>query len=141
MQKSTAQSFKVKLKMIRERESLMFDRDFKSMEWFPNFLILCKPNSEDSNADSGNMENEWNGVIKEIEKVVKRQIEASTMQQKKITSGMSGDMKKMNSKIEEMDKNIDKKMEIMEKKMENMKEDMKKEMNDRMDELKNLLKN
>ena len=99
MQKSTAQSFKVKLQMIRERESLMFDRDFKSKEWFPNFLILCKPNSEDSNADSGNMENEWNGVIKEIEKVVKRQIEASTMQQKKITSGMSGDINKMNTRI------------------------------------------
>ncbi len=76
----------------------MIDRDFKSKEWFPNFLILCKPNSEDRNADSGNMD-DWNGVIKEIEKVVKRQIEASTMQQKKITSGMSGDMIKMNSRI------------------------------------------
>ncbi len=77
MQKSTAQSFKVKLLMIRERESLMFDSTFKNKEWFPNFLILCKPNSEDSNADSGNIENEWNGVLKEMEKVVKRQNEAS----------------------------------------------------------------
>jgi hypothetical protein len=64
--------------MIRERESLMFENAFKDKDRFPNYLILCKPNSEDSNADSGNMENEWNGVIKEIEKVVKRQIEASS---------------------------------------------------------------
>jgi hypothetical protein len=77
MQKSTAQSFKVKLQMIRERESMMLESDFKKEEWFPNFLILCKPISEDSNADSGNMENEWNGVIKQMEKVLKRQIEAS----------------------------------------------------------------
>ena len=77
MQKSTAQSFKVKLNMIRERESLMSEDDFKNKDWFPNFMILCKPNSEDSNADSGNMENEWNGVLKEMEKVVKRQIDAS----------------------------------------------------------------
>ena len=95
MQKSTAQSFKVKLKMIRERESIMFYSNFQNKQWFPNFLILVKPNSDDSNADSGNMENEWNGVLKEMEKVVKRQNEASNQLQKKITSRMSGDMNKM----------------------------------------------
>jgi hypothetical protein len=63
--------------MIRERESLMSDDDFKNKEWFPNFIILCKPNSTGSDADSGNSENEWNGVLKEMEKVIKRQIEAS----------------------------------------------------------------
>ncbi len=77
MQRSTAQSFKVKLHMIRERESLMSENDFKKKDWFPNFIILCKPNSTGSDADSGNMENEWNGVLKEMEKVVKRQIDAS----------------------------------------------------------------
>ncbi len=77
MQKSTAQSFKVKLHLIRERESLMTENDFKNKDLFPNFLILCKPISEDSNAESGNMDNEWNGVLKEMEKVVKRQNEAS----------------------------------------------------------------
>ena len=55
----------------------MTENDFKNKEWFPNFLVLCKPISEDSNAESGNMDNEWNGVLKEMEKVVKRQIEAS----------------------------------------------------------------
>ena len=78
MQKSTAQSFKVKLHMIRERESLMTVNDFKNKDWFPNFLVLCKPISEDSNAESGNMDNEWNGILKEMEKVFKRQNEASS---------------------------------------------------------------
>ena len=55
----------------------MSENDFNNKDWFPNFMILCKPNSEDSNKDSGNMENEWNGVLKEMEKVVKRQNEAS----------------------------------------------------------------
>jgi len=77
MQKSTAQSYKVKLHLIKERESIMSENDFKNKEWFPNYIILCKPNSEGSDEDSGNMENEWNGVLKEIEKVVKRQTEAS----------------------------------------------------------------
>jgi hypothetical protein len=63
--------------MIRERESIMADDDYKNKECFPNFMILCKPISEGSNAESGNMENEWNGVLREMEKVVKRQIEVA----------------------------------------------------------------
>ena len=63
--------------MIKERESLMLENDFKNKQLFPNFLILCKPNSEESNGDSGNTDNEWSGVLKEMEKAVKRQIEAS----------------------------------------------------------------
>ncbi len=64
--------------MIRERESLMSKKELKNENLFPNFLIFCKPISEDSSADSGNMENEWNGILKEMEKVVKRQNEASS---------------------------------------------------------------
>ncbi len=64
--------------MIRERESLMSESELQNKDFFPNFLILCKPNSDDSSADSGNMENEWNGILKEMEKVVKRQNEASS---------------------------------------------------------------
>ena len=55
----------------------MSENDFNNKEWFPNFIVLCKPISEGSNSDSGNMDNEWNGVLKEMEKVVKRQIEVA----------------------------------------------------------------
>ena len=77
MQKSTAQSYKVKLNMIRERESIMSEKNFKNKEWFPNYIILCKPIFEGSNANGDNMENEWNGVLREMEKVVKRQNEVA----------------------------------------------------------------
>ena len=63
--------------MIRERESIMSEDEFKNKEWFPNFIILCKPVSDGSDADGGNMDNEWNGVLREIEKVVKNQIHSS----------------------------------------------------------------
>ncbi len=76
MQKSTAQSYKVKLHLIRERESLMSEIEYNNKEWFPNFIILCKPLSEGSNGDSGNIENEWNGILREMEKVVKSQNDA-----------------------------------------------------------------
>ena len=63
--------------MIRERESIMSEDEVQNKEWFPNFIILCKPISEGSDADGGNMDNEWNGVLREIEKVVKSQNDAS----------------------------------------------------------------
>ena len=97
MQKSTAQSYKVKLNMISERESIMSKNNFKNKEWFPNYIILCKPISEGSNADSGNMENDWNGVVREMEKVVKRQIEVANQQQNKITNGMNDRIEKLSN--------------------------------------------
>lgn len=66
MQKSTAQSFKVKLHMIRERESRMTAGDFANKEWFPRFIVVCKPITE----SNGEVENEWNGVLREMERVV-----------------------------------------------------------------------
>ncbi len=57
--------------MIRERESIMSENDFINKDLFPNFIILCKPISEGNNSDNGNIENEWSGVLKEMEKVVK----------------------------------------------------------------------
>ena len=62
--------------MIRERESIMSEDEYNK-EWFPNFIILCKPVSDGSDADGENMDSEWNGVLREIEKVVKSQIDAS----------------------------------------------------------------
>jgi hypothetical protein len=61
--------------MIKERESIMSLDDYKDKEKFPNFIILCKPISEGANAE--NMENEWNGVLREMEKAVIRQIDAA----------------------------------------------------------------
>lgn len=40
--------------MIRELESLMSKNDYKKKDWFPNFIILCKPISRANNPNSGN---------------------------------------------------------------------------------------
>ncbi len=85
--------------MIRERESLMTDIDYQNKQWFPNFIILCKPLSEGGNSDSGENENEWNGLLKEIEKGIKRQLEVTNQQQKKIIAGIENDIKILDSKF------------------------------------------
>jgi gas vesicle protein len=79
--------------MISELESIMSENDFNNKEWFPNFIILCKPISE----GSGNMDNEWNGILREMEKVVKRQNEEANKHQNKITSGINDRIEKLSS--------------------------------------------
>jgi hypothetical protein len=44
---------------------MMSLNDFKNKDWFPNFIVLCKPISG-NNDETGNMDNEYNGLIKEI---------------------------------------------------------------------------
>jgi hypothetical protein len=73
MQRSVAQSFKVKLHMIREYESIMSHQEYENNDWFPSFIIFCKPLSEGRNSDGGEIDNEWNGLLNEIEKGVKKQ--------------------------------------------------------------------
>ena len=66
--------------MIKERESIMSQEEFQNKDWFPNYIILCKPLSEGRNSDGGEVDNEWNGLLKEIEKGVKVQFEATNQQ-------------------------------------------------------------
>jgi hypothetical protein len=44
---------------------MMSINDFKRKDWFPNFIILCKPISGD-NEERGNTDNEYNGLIREM---------------------------------------------------------------------------
>ncbi len=55
--------------MISERESIMSEDEYRKKEWFPNFIILCKPVTERSKEESGNVAGNDGG--REMEKVVK----------------------------------------------------------------------
>ena len=60
MTKLVAQSFKVKLEMIIERESIMGKAELSNTKWFPNFIILRRKVDNDSQTM------EWQGFVKEI---------------------------------------------------------------------------
>ncbi len=88
MQSMTSQSYKVKVDMIFERESLMSAAQLAQKNWFPNFLIVKKP--DQSGDGFGVVENgEWQGLLREMQKGVKIQIES-----------VKDEMKKYNLKIE-----------------------------------------
>jgi hypothetical protein len=74
MQTMNAQSYKNKVDLIMERESLMGEADLKRKEWFPNFIIVRKPDGVDG-FHSGESQGEWRGMIREIQKGVKIQID------------------------------------------------------------------
>ncbi len=137
--------------------------DFEKNDWFPNFIILCKPVSEASNSEeSGNMENEWNGVLREMEKVIKSQIEASKQHQKKVTNSMIERIEQLSNEGKKSSEDINKRMDEMNKRMEGMNsridgvnnkienrmhdvnnqiEKRMDDVNQRMDEIKEMLKN
>ena len=79
--------------MIRERESMMSQQEYQNKDFFPNYIILCKPLSEGRDSEGGEMENEWNGLLKEIEKGIKRQFDVTNQQHKKIISSIEGEIK------------------------------------------------
>ncbi len=82
MQQSESQQYKVKIVMIREYESIMSDKQKLAYKetWFPNYIIVCKPQSEGRDAQSGDSQNEWKGMLREVQKGVKKQIEALKME-------------------------------------------------------------
>jgi hypothetical protein len=71
MIRRVAQSYKFKLELIKERESLMSHEDLDNPDLFPNFIILAKPIIEGKDSASGEMDNEWKGIANEIQKVGK----------------------------------------------------------------------
>lgn len=64
MQTMNAQSYKVKVDMIMEREQLMDKADLERREWFPNFIIVRKPLGDGADAShSGESQGEWQGLL------------------------------------------------------------------------------
>jgi hypothetical protein len=71
MVRRVSQSYKFKLKLIKERESLMSLEELKNPKWFPNFIILAKPIIDGKDSESEDMDDEWKGIANEIKKVGK----------------------------------------------------------------------
>jgi hypothetical protein len=59
--------------MIREHESTM---TCKFSNWFPNFIIVRKPFIENKDGSSDGSQNEWKGILREMQRGVKKQIDA-----------------------------------------------------------------
>ncbi len=60
--------------MIREFESTISESQKLNEEWFPNFIVVRKPLSSGSDSQSGDSQNEWKGMLREIQKGVKKQV-------------------------------------------------------------------
>jgi hypothetical protein len=90
MQSMFSQSFKVKVDMISERESIMNDADLANSEWFPNFIIVRHPfNVGENSYSDDNNQGEWQGLIREIKRGMRLQNE-----------GLRDDIKKNAVKLE-----------------------------------------
>eukprot|EP00347_Sterkiella_histriomuscorum_P008910 403343274 len=66
MQKLVAESYRVKVQMIVERELHFSDEELLSQKYFPKFLILRRPVSS-----SENQNGEWQGFVKDLKSAIK----------------------------------------------------------------------
>jgi hypothetical protein len=64
----------------------MSENEKRNDVWFPNFIILRKPFLEGRDAQGGDPQNEWKGMLREVQKGVKKQIDALKQDQKKVNS-------------------------------------------------------
>ncbi len=85
--------------MIREYESIMTETEKQNEVWFPNFIIVRKPISEGGDAQGGDPQNEWKGMLREVQKGVKKQIDGLKQDQKKINSTLESKIDQCNLKI------------------------------------------
>ena len=84
------------------------------------------------------MESEWNGVIKEVDKIVKTQNTMANMQQKKFRNSMNEKFEKLNIMLQKSSDDMNKKMEEMNKKIDEKDKKMdeiNKKTDDRLDEV------
>lgn len=66
MTKMVAQSFKVKIDMIIEREAMMSEDKLNNPQWFPNYIVLRKK------ANGATEGAQWQGYVKEIRMSIDR---------------------------------------------------------------------
>jgi hypothetical protein len=62
--------------MIREYETVMSDSDLNKKDWFPNFIIVRKGLKDGRDSKGKDSENRWDGMLKEVEKIVKAEMSA-----------------------------------------------------------------
>ena len=74
MEKLVAESFKVKVNMIVEKEQLFSQEERKSEKFFPQYLVVRKP--VDLSAQDGN---EWSGFIKDLKDIIKTNTKKSKL--------------------------------------------------------------
>ena len=73
--------------------------ELENKKLFPSYFVVCKPLKEGRDSHTGEMGDEWNGLLKEIEKNVKRQFENTNLHQKKMISGIESDIQMLESKF------------------------------------------
>ena len=79
----------------------MSDSDLNKKDWFPNFIIVRKGLKDGRDSKGKDSENRWDGMLKEVEKIVKAEMSAIKNDQQKVNSRIENDMKLLKKIITE----------------------------------------
>eukprot|EP00347_Sterkiella_histriomuscorum_P016393 403353358 len=108
MQKLVAESYRVKVQMIVERELQFSDEELKSTKLFPKYMLLRRPVSSDSNEQG-----EWQGFVKDIKQSIrtvaakqKTEIIANLKSQNNNTKSFDLGIKSLEKRFGQIDSNL-----------------------------------
>eukprot|EP00347_Sterkiella_histriomuscorum_P009011 403342872 len=108
MQKLVAESYRVKVQMIVERELQFSDEELKSTKLFPKYMLLRRPVSSDSNEQG-----EWQGFVKDIKQSIrtvaakqKTEIIANFKSQNNNTKSFDLGIKSLEKRFGQIDSNL-----------------------------------
>eukprot|EP00347_Sterkiella_histriomuscorum_P015684 403356086 len=118
MQKLVAESYRVKVQMIVERELHFTEEELISEQYFPKYMILRRPVSS-SDGENG----EWQGFVKDIKNTIKT---ASTKQKSDIQYQIQAQSEKSQAQNDIIQTQTEK-IQAQNEKMEQQSEDLKSE--------------
>ena len=96
MKTNRAQSFKVKLDMIVERESLMSQAEFSNPLWFPKYILLRRPiGVDEEGGGAAEVDPMAHAQLSEIKQVSERtqNLEADIKQMQTALQGLQSDVR------------------------------------------------
>eukprot|EP00347_Sterkiella_histriomuscorum_P003632 403363541 len=115
MQKLIAESYRVKVQMIVERELHFTEQDLCSCYLYPKYLILRRPVSSEQN-DQG----EWQGFVKDIKQTIKSSASKQRLDIQQNILQIDKSMGQVNLKIDSMQKQASSKEQGIDKKFEDL---------------------
>ena len=78
----------------------MNEAELMDSEWFPSFIVMRKPQTDSDNAQNG--AGEWQGLLREVQKGVKRQNETMREEIRKNSTKIENEIARVRDEIAEM---------------------------------------
>eukprot|EP00347_Sterkiella_histriomuscorum_P008062 403346519 len=130
MQKMVAESYRIKCQLIKEREIIFNEEDWKDFKIFPNYIILRRPVADNDDAGS-----EWQGFVKDIKKTLMKVSQSITADNNTKHQFLVENLQQLKHEHE----TVKEQMNLQQKNMEKILETLSKNMGEKFEKILDLI--